>query len=101
MTDQNQTTDPLKWLEAMAFQIGEPEFRAAADELRAAPRCLGCGCKLEADEPQPLYCVRCCIAPRRNPYRDEGSPERACDHCGKLYRGPAVYCSLACALADA
>jgi hypothetical protein len=27
--------------------------------------------------------------------------ERPCDHCAKLYRGPAVYCSLECALADA
>jgi hypothetical protein len=27
--------------------------------------------------------------------------ERAYYHCGKPYRGPAVYCSLACALADA
>jgi hypothetical protein len=27
--------------------------------------------------------------------------ERACDHCGKPYHGPAVYCSFACALADA
>ena len=34
-------------------------------------------------------------------YRDEKYPERACDCCGKLYRGPAVYCSLACAVADA
>ena len=28
-------------------------------------------------------------------------PERPCDKCGKPYRGPAVYCSLTCALADA
>jgi hypothetical protein len=34
-------------------------------------------------------------------YRDDSYPERACDHCGALYRGPAVYCSLDCALADA
>lgn len=34
-------------------------------------------------------------------YRDDRFPERACDRCGKLYRGPAVYCSLTCALADA
>jgi hypothetical protein len=37
----------------------------------------------------------------RRAYRDETFPERACDKCGKLYRGPAVYCSLTCALADA
>jgi hypothetical protein len=34
-------------------------------------------------------------------YFDDGFPERECDHCGKPYRGPAVYCSLECALADA
>lgn len=34
-------------------------------------------------------------------YRDDVYPERLCDHCGTLYRGPAVYCSLDCALRDA
>jgi hypothetical protein len=34
-------------------------------------------------------------------YRDEQFPERACDRCGEPYRGPAVYCSLKCALEDA
>jgi hypothetical protein len=34
-------------------------------------------------------------------YHDDGQPERACDRCGQSYRGPALYCSLACAQADA
>jgi len=34
-------------------------------------------------------------------YIDPSFPERACDRCGKTYQGPAVYCSLACAIADA
>ena len=34
-------------------------------------------------------------------YRNDKFPERACDHCGSLYRGPAVYCSLGCAIEDA
>jgi hypothetical protein len=34
-------------------------------------------------------------------YRDDSCLERDCDRCGKRYRGPAVYCCLACALADA
>jgi hypothetical protein len=38
---------------------------------------------------------------RPNPYRDDSFPERDCDHCGKPYRGPAVYCSLDCAVSDA
>jgi hypothetical protein len=34
-------------------------------------------------------------------YRDPSQPERACDHCGQSYRGPALYCCLRCAVADA
>lgn len=34
-------------------------------------------------------------------YRNDSYPERACERCGVLYRGPAVYCSKACAVADA
>jgi hypothetical protein len=37
----------------------------------------------------------------RAAYRDDSYPERACDHCGKPYRGPAVFCSLECAIAAA
>ena len=39
------------------------------------------------------------IAP--DAYSDDSFAPRECDRCGKLYRGPAVYCSLTCALADA
>jgi hypothetical protein len=45
-----------------------------------------------------------CPAPRLRAvasYRDASFPERACDHCGQLYQGPAVYCSLSCAVTDA
>jgi RecJ-like exonuclease len=34
-------------------------------------------------------------------YGDPTFTARACDKCGALYRGPAVYCSLKCALEDA
>jgi len=52
------------------------------------------------------YCARCHVfvaadAPPADPYRDACYSERPCDHCGKPYRGPAVYCSLTCALSDA
>jgi phage FluMu protein Com len=40
-------------------------------------------------------------AVRAAAYRDQRFSERACDHCGKPYRGPAVYCSFECAIADA
>jgi hypothetical protein len=39
------------------------------------------------------------IAP--DAYRDDTFEPRECDKCGKLYRGPAVYCSLTCAVSDA
>lgn len=38
---------------------------------------------------------------RPNPFEDPSEPERGCDACGKLYRGPAVYCSFRCAYTDA
>ncbi len=34
-------------------------------------------------------------------YCDDSKPPRHCDHCNRLYRGPAVYCCLECAEADA
>ncbi|HEV8503680.1 MAG TPA: hypothetical protein VGR63_19065 [Casimicrobiaceae bacterium] len=34
-------------------------------------------------------------------YVDDAFEPRACDRCGKTYQGPAVYCSLECAVADA
>ena len=34
-------------------------------------------------------------------YADPTRPPRPCDHCGRSYRGPAAYCCLSCALADA
>ena len=34
-------------------------------------------------------------------YRDDSFPERNCDYCGNLYKGPAVYCSHVCAMKDA
>jgi hypothetical protein len=37
----------------------------------------------------------------KDPHADPGWPERTCDHCGKVYRGPAVFCSRSCAIGDA
>lgn len=37
----------------------------------------------------------------RTAYHDPSYPPRDCDACGRHYTGPAVYCSLGCALADA
>lgn len=34
-------------------------------------------------------------------YFDNSFPERACDYCRRPYRGPALYCCLAHAVADA
>ena len=40
MRRDQQSTDPLRWLQAMAIQTGDPEFGAAAAELRAAREAL-------------------------------------------------------------
>jgi hypothetical protein len=34
-------------------------------------------------------------------YRDDKFEPELCHHCGVSYRGPALYCSLICAIADA
>jgi len=34
-------------------------------------------------------------------YHDPSYAERACEHCNRVFRGSAVYCSLKCALDDA
>jgi hypothetical protein len=36
----------------------------------------------------------------RSAYRDPAQPERTCEYCHQPYHGPALYCCLACALAD-
>jgi hypothetical protein len=36
-----------------------------------------------------------------DPYVDETFDARECDHCHKTYKGPAVVCSLECAIASA
>lgn len=41
------------------------------------------------------------LARARGAYRDDSRPARTCDACGKPYHGPAVYCSLECAMGDA
>ena len=53
--------------------------------------------------PPPTQSIPSSLGPRyiHGRYIDATFPERACDKCGKLYRGPAVYCSLECAIADA
>ena len=54
--------------------------------------------RLNSDVIEPIAAMR---SAARASYRDDGFAERPCDHCGKPYRGPAVYCSLECAIADA
>jgi hypothetical protein len=51
----------------------------------------------------PLPIVNPPAARRRaeEAYRDARFLERACDMCGRLYQGPAVFCSLECAIAAA
>jgi hypothetical protein len=70
--------------------------------------CPRCGAQsFNPNDIRERYCGRCHAfivdewPPSPEAYRDESFDERACDLCGKPYRGPAVYCSLECALADA
>lgn len=49
----------------------------------------------------PVTLVIRAAPPHDDPYRDDAYAERDCDYCGTRYRGPAVYCSLRCAVADA
>jgi RNase P subunit RPR2 len=62
--------------------------------------CASCG----AEQPYGrIVCKECgqpLVFPVDDPYRDERFAERQCDYCGKPYRGPAVYCSLECAVDD-
>ena len=109
---------------------GEGRLDTLFGEKRPCPECNGSGvasccdaagssaspsficphCGAESFNPNDIrerYCGRCHAfivddwPPSPEAYRDESFDERACDYCGKLYRGPAVYCSLECALADA
>jgi hypothetical protein len=75
------------------------------------PMCEGEGCRKARTDDGGLLIMPCLtcngsgFVPQETAaklaYRDDKFPERACDHCGKPYRGPAVYCSLECAVADA
>ena len=64
--------------------------------------CAACGAENEYGVLRCRDCGRPLVFPGVDSfYKNPRLPERACDHCGKLYRGPAVYCSLECAVADA
>jgi len=61
------------------------------DNVRAlAPR-------LSEEEAQAIWA----IANSRASFRQPDYAERKCDRCDTPYRGPSVYCSHACAVADA
>ena len=75
-------------------------------------RCAGCQFISEMPDPAEREQLRAWMAehdvigtprPRAavESYTDPSCPPRACDHCGRSYRGPGVYCCLSCTLADA
>jgi hypothetical protein len=75
----------------------------AAGGLTPVFVCAACGAM---QQHRMIKCEQCgepLVFPKfeDDPYRDDAFLERPCDLCGKLYRGPAVYCSLKCALDDA
>ena len=78
-------------------------------KMQPCPDCIGgIASSSDAAGSRPIgafTCPRCAFVDAElrasEAYRDDTFPERMCDHCGQLYRGPAVYCSLECAMADA
>jgi|HubBroStandDraft_5_1064220.scaffolds.fasta_scaffold21903_5 hypothetical protein len=67
-------------------------FMSLGPDLIPCPECFGSGI------------ASCCDAAGSNAqaaYRDDKFEPALCHHCGAEYRGPALYCSLRCALADA
>jgi len=68
---------------------GYQKFTDPTGALAILP-CLGC---------MGSGIASCCDA--AGSYVDPAFIERECDRCGVRYRGPAVYCSLKCALEDA
>ena len=82
--------------------------------------CIACGCVhlfaddltlrkpndeewLEIADDPSVVMSRAAVARynRDRSYEDPRFSERACERCGKPYRGPALYCSFECAAADA
>lgn len=55
----------------------------------------------ELDHPTEEERVAALHARAEAAYIDLSFPPRQCDYCHKWYKGPAVYCGLVCALADA
>ena len=114
---EQQLADAKAWREEMAGRhhvsvdtlFGEPQSDIGV--IRRAPPSFVCPhCGAESFNPNDIaqrYCGRCHAfivddwPPSPEAYCDESFGERACDFCGRLYRGPAVYCSLECAMAHA
>jgi len=78
------------------------------DQVPSDGFCAVCALLSEFEAPENLMPMRRRCEPggwiserTMRAYRDRRFPERSCDHCGKPYQGPAVYCSIDCALADA
>ena len=77
--------------------VDDPRFQCAAChavQKRNTIRCEQCGKPL-------VFLVGRDDDGDEDVYRDPSFSERECDRCGRPYRGPAVYCSLECAIADA
>jgi len=71
----------------MTMEVGFADYRKLIVSLLR---------KLDLVELAEVYA----LAKSRAAYRNNSRGQRACDKCGTLYRGPGVYCSHRCALAD-
>jgi len=63
--------------------------------------CRVCGCTDHVGCGDGCWWVEPGLCSACAPSRDPAHPLRACDHCGKTYAGPGVYCSRTCAITDA
>jgi len=91
--------------------VDDPKLQAALNEIRDVMErsALGGPAMTEQEQQRAIadnqawFAARARVAARRAKmaYFDVRCPERLCDHCGRPYRGPAVFCCLECAVADA
>lgn len=95
-------SDLLPWLQAgVCADCGNDVFAPGpTGGIAHNIACLDCGSAFNVAGAfgTPIHAER---IGNPHPYRDADSAPRDCDHCGHVYRGPAVYCSLRCAMADA
>lgn len=98
---------PIASVEFVCTGCGRNVY-SLSNPMTTANRCAVCQWVDEFSNPAEREALRKmltddfhALAPDGKSYIDRRFPERECDFCHKPYHGPAVYCSLECAHADA